>query len=77
VDNPAAVRTITRAHAGKTYVIAVGMTDKPVSVRFRLEGATGKQTILGEQRAVNMEGNGWTDSFNGYDAHVYVLSQEN
>jgi hypothetical protein len=68
-----AVAVTTRAHAGNTYVFAVGMSDKNVTARFKLPGVTGPITVLGEQRTLNVNNGAWSDAFDGYAVHLYVL----
>jgi hypothetical protein len=68
------IALMIRSHNGTTYVFAVAMTDDKVSARFHLPGSHGNLTALGEERALAVSDNTWTDAFNGYDVHLYAVT---
>jgi hypothetical protein len=69
-----AVAVMTRRHEGKTYVFAVGMTEQTVTARIRLPGVSGDVTVLDEQRQVRATDGSWSDTFKGYEVHLYRKS---
>jgi len=68
-----AVAVTTRQRDGITYVFAVGMTDQTVTARIRLPGVSGDLTVLDEQRQVRANDGAWSDTFKGYEVHLYKM----
>ncbi|MFH1614255.1 MAG: hypothetical protein ABIG61_04115 [Planctomycetota bacterium] len=75
------VTYLVKACNNKVYIIAVNNTDSTISVTFDIDGlddgSASTVDVLYESRTVPYTDNGstgqFTDSFNGYDAHVYSL----
>jgi hypothetical protein len=68
------VAVMTRRSNQSTFVFAVGMTDQTVPARFRLPGASGDLAVLGESRKLQAVDGNWSDTFKGYEVHLYVLN---
>jgi hypothetical protein len=73
-DHPP-IALMTRTHNGTTHVFAVAMTDQKISARFHLPTARGDVTVLDEHRTLPVSDNTWTDTFEGYDVHLYSLAR--
>jgi len=59
-----------------TYVFAVAMRDGKTTVSFNNAGMHGKipAEVIGENRSISSKDGNWTDSFGGYDVHLYRLT---
>jgi len=60
---------------GETYVFAVNRETKGCQAQITLDGAkpTSNIEVLFENRSIHLDGNGWTDSFQPFEVHVYRL----
>ena len=67
------VALTTRRQGSATYVFAVGMTDAPVQGTINLKGAAGTVEVLGEGRRLAASAGGWSDTFDGYQVHLYRI----
>ena len=73
-SNPAAIALMTRRYQGATYVFAVGMTDQKITARITLPGVSGDAAVDDEKRRLPISDGSWSDTFNGYEAHLYIAS---
>lgn len=66
-----------RRHKGSLYLFAAAMRNAPVKVRFRLRlpglPSRAKAEVLGEKRSLSLENRAFTDSFQGYQVHLYRI----
>jgi hypothetical protein len=67
------VALLTRRQGGATYVFAVGMSGAPVTGTISLKGAAGAVEVLGEQRQIAANAGSWSDTFSGYQVHLYRI----
>ncbi|MEI8198037.1 MAG: beta-galactosidase [Phycisphaerae bacterium] len=72
-QNPTAIAALTRRQGNATYVFAVGMTDQTIHVTFHHADGKGSIDVLGEQRQITASKGQWTDTFTGYQVHLYRL----
>lgn len=74
-DPEAPVATLTRRHGNATYVFAVAMRNKETTATFTVPGLKGIKAVeaLGEPRVVAARDGVWTDTFKGYEVHLYKL----
>jgi len=72
-QNPSAIAAITRQHSGATYVFAVAMTSQSVQVTFHHPGSGASIEVIGEQRQIAATNDQWTDTFTGYQVHLYRI----
>lgn len=57
---------------GATCLFAVGMTATNTTKEFHFQGLTDQQMgVLGENRTVTLTNGSFTDTFHGYEAHLY------
>ena len=68
------VALTTRRQGSATYVFGVGMSAASVKGTIGLKGAAGTVEVLGEGRRIAASGGGWSDTFDGYQVHLYRLS---
>ncbi|HEY3281737.1 MAG TPA: hypothetical protein VGN26_05635, partial [Armatimonadota bacterium] len=63
-------------HGGATYVFAVAMRDGPTRASFSVKGLKGSRSAeaLGEGRRVAVSGGRFTDTFKGYEVHLYRIA---
>jgi hypothetical protein len=73
-DDHPPITLMTRTHNGTTFVFAVSLTDQPLTARFHLPSAHGDLTVLNEHRTLPLSDYSWTDTFIGYDVHLYSLT---
>jgi hypothetical protein len=74
--NPAVpVAHLVKRHAGHLYMFAVAMRDEATEATIRLKGVEprGPVTVLDEDRTLRLEGDRFTDRFEGYAVHLYQL----
>lgn len=70
--NSPSIQRLSKSYEGKWYVIAVNESPSPVTAELTIEGAgTGPAYALFENRSVNVVNGKITDSFAGYQRHVY------
>jgi hypothetical protein len=69
------VALLTRESDGIFAFFASGMEEGPITATFELPGLKGKTTlkVSGENRTVEAVDGKWTDTFTGYEAHVYTV----
>lgn len=59
---------------GSTYLFTVGMRTNTTTKLFQLQGMPdGPIQVLGENRALPLVNGSFTDTFNGYEAHLYTI----
>ena len=76
---PAAVAVVDRGKAvalakdfgPDRYVFVVSLTPSPQTVGLRLQAASGKATVIDEDRALAIKGGRLSDTFAGYGVHLY------
>jgi hypothetical protein len=76
VSDPAAlVDVMVKRSAGRTYVFATGMRNRPTHATFRLREARGarKVTVLDENRTIAVKDSRFEDDFGPYGVHLYVV----
>ena len=57
---------------GATYLFAVGMRDSTTTKQFQFQSPSNALIeVVGENRALVLTKGSFTDTFNGYDAHLY------
>jgi hypothetical protein len=78
-NSNAPVAFMAKRHEQSLYVFAVAMRDSPTTATFTVAGLAAKQTVevLDERRTVESAAGGFSDSFRGYEAHVYRLDPPN
>ena len=69
------IATMTKRHAGKTYVFAVVTRDEAASAGFQVQGLAGVQTVtvLDEDRTLELNDGAFTDRFAPWDVHLYEI----
>ncbi|MFQ5811502.1 MAG: hypothetical protein ACE5JM_17930, partial [Armatimonadota bacterium] len=73
------VQTLTKEHAGVRYVFAVNTTREPARVGFRVPVRTRgprsgtKVEVYEEGRTIQVDGDGFEDSFNPLGVHIYIV----
>jgi hypothetical protein len=66
---------MAKQYGGATYVFAVGMRNLETNGRFRIPGVrNGTVEVLGESRALQMDGREFQDAFGPYGVHIYKVS---
>jgi hypothetical protein len=73
-SDPAAIRTKVKVVDGTGYVFAYNGTSAPVTAAFRWSTAPVRVTVHAENRAIAVSGGGFSDTFQPYEAHAYVIS---
>ncbi|HOW70439.1 MAG TPA: beta-galactosidase [Phycisphaerae bacterium] len=70
------IRLLNKRSAGATYVFAIAMRDGQTTGTFTLGTEDRKMTVtvLGEKRTLDAADGRWTDTFNGYEAHLYRVA---
>jgi hypothetical protein len=75
-SNPAVpVDAMLKRRDGADYVFAVAMRDGSATGTFEVKGRRGRErvTVLGEGRTLTATDGKFSDSFGGYDVHLYRL----
>lgn len=68
------VDTMTKSYGGSTYVFAAAMRGAATTATYRPAGiSSGTVTVLGENRTLTLTGGAFTDTFAGYDTHIYKI----
>jgi hypothetical protein len=67
------VTIMSRELAGEKVLFATGMEAGPIKAAFTMPGLSGKKTleVVGENRTVESVSGKWSDTFTGYEAHIY------
>lgn len=73
-SDPAAIRTKVKVVDGTGYVFAYNGTSAPVTAAFRWSTAPVRVMVHAENRAIAASGGGFSDTFQPYEAHAYVIS---
>jgi hypothetical protein len=73
-SDPAAIRTKVKVVDGTGYVFAYNGTSAPVTAAFRWSTAPVRVMVHAENRAIAVSGSGFSDTFQPYEAHAYVIS---
>src|SRR5256712_884863 len=68
-----AIKTKVKVVGGKGYVFAYNSTNTSQSATFTWNTAPGTVTVNAENRTLTASGNGYTDTFGPFAAHVYVI----
>lgn len=69
------VDTMTKSYGGSTYILAAAMRGAATTATYHPAGITnGTATVLGENRTINISGGSFSDSFAGYDVHIYKVN---
>ena len=66
---------LVKRHAGETYLFAVAMRDAEVKGSFEVPALpeTATAEVLGEERTLAVRNGKFTDTFKGYDVHLYRI----
>jgi hypothetical protein len=69
------IHVMLKRHAGATYLFAVSLYHRETQGTFQIAGlgAPSAAEVLGEDRRVSVEKGQFTDTFAGYDVHVYRI----
>ena len=69
------IDAVAKRHGGATYVFAVCMRGTAATGTFTVAGvpARAKAEVLGEGRAIEMNGGKFEDAFEGYGVHLYKI----
>jgi hypothetical protein len=69
------VDLMVKRYKGESYILAVAMRDAPVRGTFELQGIapTATAQVLGEDREIPVRNRTFTDTFQGYGAHLYRI----
>lgn len=70
----AAIRTKVKVVDGTGYLFAYNGTSEPVRAAFGWSTAPARVIVHAENRAIAASGGGFSDTFEPYEAHVYVIS---
>lgn len=72
------VEALVKRHEGATYVFAVGMRDGATTARFEVAGVPGEARVevLGENRAMAVNGGMFEDRFEPWGVHLYRVRNE-
>jgi hypothetical protein len=75
-SNPATpVDFMAKRYMGSLYVFAVAMRSGATTATFALRGSpTGSVTVLGESRAIAIDGGAFSDAFSPYAVHLYEVA---
>jgi hypothetical protein len=69
------VDTMTVSYNGSTYIFAAAMRGAATTATYRPSGITsGTVTVLGENRTLTLSGGQFSDTFAGYDTHIYKIN---
>lgn len=71
---PNAIHVTTKTYQGQRYIIAANSTSAPVSATFTIPGDDSTATVQFENRQLSVQNGQFTDTFEGYQRHVYVLA---
>jgi hypothetical protein len=72
-DKTATISVMTRRLGASAYVLAVGMSPQTVQATFHLSGVQGRVEVLDESRQLPLTNTQWSDTFAGYQVHLYRL----
>ena len=67
------VAVMAKRHAGKLYVFAVAMRDGTTAASFKLKIPAARAVVIGEKRALEVDGVAFRDVFRPWDVHLYRL----
>ena len=68
------IDTMVKRYAGSLYVFAVAMRPSATTATFTLRGVgAASATVLGESRAIAVDGGTFSDAFAPYDVHLYQI----
>ena len=73
-SEPAAIRTKVKVVDGTGYLFAYNATSAPVTAAFGWSTAAARVIVHAESRAIAMSAGRFSDAFEPYEAHVYVIS---
>jgi hypothetical protein len=69
------VDTMTKSYGGSTYIFAAAMRGAATTATYKPAGITsGTVTVLGENRTLTLTNGSFTDTFAGYDVHIYKIN---
>jgi hypothetical protein len=71
---PSAIRTKVKVVDGTGYLFAYNGSNEPVTAAFGWSTAVARVVVHAENRAIAAAGGGFSDTFQPYEAHVYVVS---
>jgi hypothetical protein len=72
-SNPTAIRTLVKQLGARTYVFAYNYTATSAAATFTPRSAPAAVTVHGESRTLRVTSGAFTDAFDPYEAHVYVI----
>ena len=72
-SNGAAIRTKVKVVDGRGYLFAYNYTNAPQTATFTWGADAGRITVHAENRTLAAAGRTFTDTFDRYQAHVYVI----
>jgi hypothetical protein len=67
------IRMRVKETSGRRYLFAYNHENSTETVRFQVAGPAGRVSVVGEDRALDVSGGGFSDAFAPYEAHVYVI----
>jgi hypothetical protein len=71
------IALMTKEHSGATYIFAVAMRNHDTTATFTVPSATrGQIEVLGENRTLKLTDGIFSDSFTGYQVHLYRLQRQ-
>ena len=71
-DSPLAC--MARTHGDAAYVFVVTMRDRPATATITISGVkTATAEVIGENRTIRVTAGTFTDTFKGYDVHLYKV----
>lgn len=73
--NSSSIHLLSKRYNGQNYVIAVNVSSLPVTAALTISGADG--WVMFENRLVHSSGGVLTDTFAGYQRHVYRIDDAN
>jgi hypothetical protein len=74
IDNSSPVDFAVHFYEGMTYIFAVGMRQEITAKQFNLPYYPDTQIdVIGENRQLNISNHVFTDTFNGYESHIYKI----
>jgi len=74
INSPGELAYMVKQDAATTYLFAVNMGEEPVSAKMAMAADSApKAVVVGEDRAIDVEGGAFEDSFQRYQVHIYEL----
>ena len=74
--NSSSIHLLSKRYGLQNYVIAVNVSPEPVNATLTIPGVNQMSRVLFENRVVQGSGGTFTDTFAGYQRHVYVIDND-